>query len=214
MPARRISHPLFARFYARVSPAMDAGGIAARRRQLLEGLTGTVMEIGAGNGLNFAHYPAEVTRVLAVEPDPFLRQIAHDNAVSAPVPVEVTDGVAEELPAWDGTFDAAVSTLVLCSVASQQAVLREIHRVLCPHGQLRFLEHVRAESPGWRRTQHLLDMTIWPAVCGGDHTGRDTAAAVRAAGFTIERLDRFRFPDMRLTLPTSPHLSAIAFRMP
>jgi ubiquinone/menaquinone biosynthesis C-methylase UbiE len=214
MPARRVSHPLFARFYARVSPAMDAGGIAARRRQLLAGLTGAVIEIGAGNGLNFAHYPATVTRVLAVEPDPFLRQIAHDNAVSAPVPVEVAGGVAEELPAGDGTFDAAVATFVLCSVASQQAVLREIHRVLCMRGQLRFLEHVRAESPGWRRTQHLLDMTLWPAVCGGDHTGRDTAAAVRAAGFTIERLDRFRFPEMRLTLPTSPHVSAIASRTP
>ena len=113
MPARRISHPLFARFYARVSPAMDAGGIAARRQQLLEGMTGTVVEIGAGNGLNFAHYPAGITRVLAVEPDPFLRRIAHHNAASAPVPVEVTDGLAEELPAGDGTFGAAVGHLCL-----------------------------------------------------------------------------------------------------
>ena len=100
------------------------------------------------------------------------------------------------------------------TVASQHAVLREIHRVVRPGGQLRLIEHVRADSPGWRRAQRLLDMTIWPAVCGGDHTGRDTAAAVRAAGFTIELLDRFRFPDMRLTLPTSPHLSAIASRTP
>jgi len=214
MPAPRISRPVFARFYARVSPAMDAGGMAARRQQLLAGLTGTVIEIGAGNGLNFACYPAGVTRVLAVEPDPFLRRIALQNATSAPVPVEVTDGVAEELPAGDATFGAAVATFVLCTVASQHAVLREIHRVVRPGGQLRLIEHVRADSPGWRRAQRLLDMTIWPAVCGGDHTGRDTAAAVRAAGFTIERLDRFRFPDMRLTLPTSPHLSAVAFRAP
>src|SRR5262249_13697290 len=206
--------PLFARFYARVSPAMDAGGIATRRRQLLEGLAGTVIEIGAGNGLNFAHYPAGITRVLAVEPDPFLRRIAHRSAASAPVPVEVTDRVGEDLPAGDGTFDAAVATFVLCSVDSQQTVLREIHRVLRPGGQLRFLEHVRAESPGWRRAQRLLDMTFWPALCGGDHAGRDTAAAVRAAGFTIERLDRFRFPGTRLTLPTSPHLSAVASRTP
>jgi len=214
MPARGTSHPLFSRFYARVSPVMDAGGIAARRRQLLGGLTGTVIEVGAGNGLNFAHYPAGVTRVLAVEPDPFLRRIAHDNAASAPVPVEVTDGAAEELPAGDGTFDTAVATFVLCSVASQQTVLHEIHRVLRPGGQLRFLEHVRADSAGWRRAQHMLDMTLWPALCGGNHPGRDTAAAVRAAGFTIERLDRFRFPDMRLTLPTSQHVSAIASRTP
>lgn len=212
MPAHKISHPLFARFYARVSPAMDAGGMAARRQQLLAGLTGTVIEVGAGNGLNFAHYPATVTRVLAVEPDPFLRRIGLHSAASAPVPVEVTDGIAEELPAGDGTFDAAVATFVLCSVASQRTVLREIHRVLGPDGQLRLLEHVRAGSPGWRRVQQLLDATIWPAVCGGDHTGRDTVAEVRSAGFTIEHLDRFRFPDMRLTLPTSPHLIAVASR--
>src|SRR5215831_13528696 len=147
MPAHRISRPLFARFYARVSPAMDAGGIAARRQQLLAGLTGTVIEIGAGNGLNFAYYPAGVTRVLAIEPDPFLRRIAHRNAASAPVPVEVTDGVAEELPAGDATFDAAVSAFVLCTVASQQTVLREIHRVVRPGGQLRLLEHVRPRLP-------------------------------------------------------------------
>ena len=149
MPAHGISRPLFARFYARVSPAMDAGGIAARRRQLLEGLTGTVIEIGAGNGLHLAYYPAGVTRVLAVEPDPFLRRIALHSATAAPVTVEVTDGVAEELPAGDATFDAAVATFVLCSVASQQTVLREIHRVLRPGGQLRLLEHVRA-ARRWR----------------------------------------------------------------
>jgi len=98
-----------------------------------------VIEVGAGTGLNFTYYPAGVTRVLAVEPDPFLRWIAHHYATSAPVPVEVTDGVGEKLPAGDGTFDAAVATFVLCSVASQQAVLREIRRVLRPGGQLRFL---------------------------------------------------------------------------
>ena len=130
MPAHRTSRAF--RFCARVSPAMDAGGMAARRQQLLEGLTGTEIEIGAGNGLNFAYYPAGVTRVLGVEPDPFLRRIALHNATSAPVPVEVTDGVAEELPARDATFDAAVATFVLCSVASQQTVLHEIYRVLSP----------------------------------------------------------------------------------
>src|SRR5215467_4062805 len=98
MPAHRISHPLFARFYARVSPAMDAGGIAARRQRLLAGLTGTVIEVGAGNGLNFAYYPAGVTRVLAVEPDPFLRRIAHHYATSAPDPAHLTAPERDRLP--------------------------------------------------------------------------------------------------------------------
>ena len=214
MPVRRISHPVFARYYARISPAMDKGGMAAHRRQLLHGLTGPVIEIGAGNGLNFAHYPAGVTRVLAIEPDPHLREIARRNAVQAPVPVEVRAGIAEELPADDAAFHAAVAALVLCSVADQQAALREIHRTLRPGGQLRFLEHVRAGTPALRGVQRLLDATIWPALAGGCHTGRDTAAAIEQAGFAIDQLDPFRFPDTRLTMPATPHLRGTATRIP
>ena len=214
MPVRRISHPVFARYYARISPAMDKGGMAAHRRQLLHGLTGPVIEIGAGNGLNFAHYPAGVTRVLAIEPDPHLREIARRNAAQAPVAVEVREGIAEELPADDAAFHAAVAALVLCSVADQQAALREIHRTLRPGGQLRFLEHVRAGTPALRGVQRLLDTTIWPALAGGCHTGRDTAAAIEQAGFAIDQLDPFRFPDTRLTMPATPHLRGTATRIP
>ena len=214
MSAPRISHRVFARYYARISPAMDKGGMAAHRRQLLHGLTGPVIEIGAGNGLNFAHYPAGVTRVLAIEPDPHLREIARRNAAQAPVAVEVREGIAEELPADDAAFHAAVAALVLCSVADQQAALREIHRTLRPGGQLRFLEHVRAGTPALRGVQRLLDATIWPALAGGCHTGRDTAAAIEQAGFAIDQLDPFRFPDTRLTMPATPHLRGTATRIP
>ncbi len=101
--------PVFARFYARISPVLDRAGAAAHRRRLLDGLTGAVIETGAGNGLNFRHYPRQVTRVLAVEPEPRLRDLARRAAAAAPVPVEVTDGAAEHLPAADGSFDAAVA---------------------------------------------------------------------------------------------------------
>jgi ubiquinone/menaquinone biosynthesis C-methylase UbiE len=214
MPAQRISHPVFARYYARVSLEMDDGGMAAHRRQLLHSLTGPVIEIGAGNGLNFAHYPAGVTRVLAIEPDPYLAEIARRNAAQAPVPVEVRDGVAEELPADDAAFHAAVAALVLCSVADQRKVLREIHRVLWPGGQLRFLEHVRASTPALRSVQRLLDATIRPVLCGGCHVGRDTVAAIGKAGFAIDHLDSFRFPDTRLAMPAAPHVRGTATRIP
>ncbi len=114
MPKNTVSHPVFARFYARVSPSMDRGGIADRRRQLLAGLSGRVIEVGAGNGLNFGHYPPEVARVLAVEPEPHLRAIARRAARQASTPVDVVDGVAAQLPADDASFDAAVASLVLC----------------------------------------------------------------------------------------------------
>jgi SAM-dependent methyltransferase len=207
-----FSHPIFARMYARMSPKMEQAGAAAHRQRLLDGLTGSVFEVGAGNGMNFAHYPATVTAVLAVEPEPYLRELAGVNAGKAPVRVEVVDGTADLLPAADGTFDAVVSSLLLCSVPDQAVALGEMYRVLRPGGELRFFEHVRAARRGLSWIQRLFDATFWPAVAGGCHTSRDTAAAIKGAGFKIERLERFSFPDFALPLPTSPHILGVARR--
>jgi ubiquinone/menaquinone biosynthesis C-methylase UbiE len=202
--------PLFARYYARVvGPALEKAGVTAYRRRLLAGLGGEVIEIGCGNGLNFPHYPAGVTRVLAVEPEPRLRALAEDAATA---PVEVTAGRAEELPAATGSFDAAVACLTLCSVADQAAALAEIRRVLRPGGQLRFFEHVQADSPAMRRVQRAVDATIWPLLCGGCHTGRATAEAIVRAGFTVIEMERFAFPETRLPLPAATHILGAAER--
>jgi ubiquinone/menaquinone biosynthesis C-methylase UbiE len=212
MPPARVSHPIFARVYGWASPRMDRGGVADYRRRLLAGLAGQVIEVGAGNGLNFAHYPPAVTRVVAVEPDPYLRDLAQRAAKRAPVPVEVVDGVAERLPAGDATFDAAVASQMLCSVRDPHRALREMRRVIRPGGQLRFFEHVRAGTPALARVQRLVDATVWPVLFGGCHTNRDTAAAIENAGFRIEKLDRFRFPDTRILQPASPHILGVALR--
>lgn len=208
----RAGHPIFARLYARASVAMDRGGMAEHRRTLLAGLTGHVIEPGAGNGLNFAHYPPRVTRVLAVEPDPHLRRLAHAHAERAPVPVEVVDGLADRLPAGDGAFDAAVVSLMLCSVPDQDAALAELRRVVRGGGRLRFLEHVRSTGPGLARVQRLADATVWPLFAGGCHTGRDTVTAIQRGGFRVETAERFTFPETRLPLPASPHVLGAATR--
>src|ERR1700722_2615008 len=155
MPARQVRHPLFARFYARLSAGMEAAGVGRIRAQLLAGLTGSVLEVGAGNGLNFSHYPDSVTSVLAVEPESHLRAIAEQAAAAARAPVTVVDGTAEQLPAEDSSADVVVATLMLCSVRDMGAALAEMRRVLRPGGQLVFMEHVRADSAAYRRVQRL-----------------------------------------------------------
>jgi len=205
-----VSRPVFSRVYPRMSGAAEKAGLSGYRTRLLAGLTGEVVEIGAGHGVNFAHYPGTVTRVLAVEPEARLREAAEAAARDAPVPVEVVDGLAGRLPASDHSFDAAVCSLVLCSIPDPHAALREARRVLRPGGELRFLEHVRAPTPGLIRAQRVLDATVWPLLFGGCHTGRDTEAAVVGAGFTVDRVERFLFP--RAKTPASFHVLGVARR--
>jgi ubiquinone/menaquinone biosynthesis C-methylase UbiE len=208
MPAARVSHPVFARVFPRLSRLQENGGMAEHRASLLAGLAGQVIEIGAGTGASFAHYPASVTSVLAVEPEPRLRAIATAAARDGGFPIEISDGLADRLPAESGSFDAAVATFVLCSVADQDAALREIRRVLRPGGALCFLEHVRADSAGLVRAQRILDATVWPHLIGGCHLARDTAAAIELAGFRIGTLQRFMFPEART--PVSFHIAGRA----
>jgi ubiquinone/menaquinone biosynthesis C-methylase UbiE len=190
---------------------MDRKGGVEHRRRLLAGLAGSVVEIGAGNGRNFAHYPPTVTAVTAVEPEPRLRAAAELAAQDAQVPVTVVDGFADELSFDDSTFDAGVLSLVLCSVPDQSKSLAELFRVIRPGGQLRFFEHVAAERPGLLLTvQKLVDATFWPVMLAGCHTSRDTAAAITEAGFTIKDLDRFKFPDSGPPQPAAPHILGTA----
>jgi ubiquinone/menaquinone biosynthesis C-methylase UbiE len=204
-------HPIFARYYARVSRLMEES-VGPYRQKLLDGLSGRVIEVGAGNGLNFVHYPATVSEVTAVEPEPHLRSIAEASAARAAVPVKVVDATADDLPAEEAQCDAAVASLVLCSVPDQDRALAEIRRVLKPGGELRFFEHVRAATPWRGRVQQALDATIWPLLVGGCHCGRDTRAAIERAGFTIDRIDELTGAETQMTFPTAPQILGTASR--
>lgn len=215
---RRREHPWFARFYPRISEAMDRAGMAQYRARLLDGLRGEVVEIGAGNGLNFRHYPREVTRLVAVEPEPTMRMLTRQAAQEASPPqagpgphIEVVGGVAERLPLADASCDAVVVSLVLCSVPDQKAAFAEIQRVLRPGGEFRFLEHVRSQGHVAAFGQRTLDALGWPTFGAGCHCSRATGDAVAAAGFEISTLDRFRFPARQLLpQPASPHVLGMA----
>lgn len=199
-----VHHPVFARFYARMSVAAEsAAGMAGVRAELLSGLSGRVIEIGAGNGLNFSHYPPAVSEVVAIEPERTLRQLAVRAGLRAGMPVDVVPGTAEALPVKSEAFDGAVASLVLCTVRDVQQSLAEIRRVLRPGGELRFFEHVRADGRAMAATQRALDRTFWPLVAGGCRTSRDALAAIEAAGFVVEAYRKVRMPEGGITLPTS-----------
>ncbi len=204
----QVRHPIFARFFNRLSPLIEQD-IGADRKGLLSGLAGRVVEIGAGNGVNFPHYPDSVTDVVAIEPEPYLRAKAEQAAAQASVPVRVVAAVAGELPLESGGFDAAVATLVLCTVPDPAGALSELRRVLKPDGELRFLEHVRGEQPLKARVQRLADRSgIWPLIGGGCHCSRQTVSTIENAGYVVENLRSINAgPSWGIT---NPHVLGVA----
>jgi ubiquinone/menaquinone biosynthesis C-methylase UbiE len=203
-----VNNPLFARYFARFGGRNEERGNREHRQEMLAGLSGLVMEVGPGNGLNFPHYPRSVREVVAVEPEPYLRSRAVEAAADAPVPIRVADGTADELPAADGSVDAVVVSGLLCSVADVPAALAEFHRVLRPGGQLRFYEHVRSRDVLFAGFQQAADL-VWPRLMGGCHVHRQTRAAIEQV-FTIETCRGFRFPPDAFYWPVAPRILGIA----
>lgn len=195
-----LDNPLFARIWTFMS-SHETDWLRDRRRENLEGLTGRVLEVGAGTGSNFAFYPETVTEVVAAEPESQLRDAALTAAAAAPVPVTVVASTVEALDAGE-PFDAIVCSLVLCSVDRPEAVLGQLYTLLKPGGELRYFEHVA--SPGMRGgLQRLADATFWPRLFGNCHTHRDTEQAITAAGFSVTTSRRgYQFPAW-VPLPVS-----------
>ena len=187
-------------------------GNSDHRRENLAGLSGRVIELGAGTGLNFAHYPPEVVAVVATEPEPYMRERAEQAAREAPVHVEVVDWPAEQLDVPDGSFDAGVACLVLCCVVDQRRALSELHRVIRPGGEMRYYEHVRAETGLLARVQVGMDRLGFSRVLGNEHFARRTDLRIREAGFVVERERRFRFQPAPLEVFSSPHVMGLARR--
>jgi SAM-dependent methyltransferase len=181
--ADTIDNPFFVRVWTTLS-AHEPESIRRLRRENLAGLTGRVLEVGAGTGTNFEFYPATVTEVVAVEPEQRLAVLARQAADKAPIPVTVSTDTVERYLGNSEPFDAVVASLVLCSVQDPDSVLRQLFSTLRPGGELRYLEHVA--STGVRaRMQRLADATVWPRLFGNCHTHRDTERSIADAGFTV-----------------------------
>ena len=170
---------------------VEKGELGAKRHELVAGLEGEVLEIGAGTGFNLPHYE-KASRVVAVEPDPSMARRLPRRAAESTVPVEVVSGSAESLPFPDESFETAVVTFVFCSVDDPSAALADVRRVLKPGGRLVLLEHVRGEDRLARWQERLTP--LHRRLAGNCHLNRDTRGAVAAAGFDVTDLRPTRIP--------------------
>ena len=189
-------HPLFARFYDRMTARAERGGLGELRRELLSSASGRVLELGAGTGHNLEYYPDAVTELVLAEPDPNmarrLRERLEREGTAAGHP-SVIEAPAEELPFDDGSFDMVVATLVLCTVEDPARALAEVRRVLVEGGRFLYLEHVRSARRGLARWQDWLERP-WGKLAGGCHPNRATDQLLAGAGFWIDSLERDKLP--------------------
>ncbi len=178
----------------RILPRMvelTCGGkdMAKFRRRTVEGLSGTIVEVGFGSGLNAPVYPPEVTEVKAVEPSMLARERSARHTVDTSARVEFVGLDGARLPLEDASCDGALSTFTLCTIPDVHAALAELHRVVRPGGRFHFLEHGRAPDESVRTWQRRLE-PIQKRVAGGCHLTRDAEALVSEAGFEIVDLER------------------------
>jgi ubiquinone/menaquinone biosynthesis C-methylase UbiE len=185
-PTESRGHPLFAAVYDLISKAEEEKVLGPLRRWVVGEATGRVLEIGAGTGLSFPFYRRDV-ELVATEPDRYMLPRARRRAAALKLPVEFDTAPAEALPFAGASFDAVVSTLVLCTVADPVRALAEVRRVLKPDGTFRFIEHVRGD--GWQARAQDLVTPLWRRVGAGCHPNRSTVETIRGAGFRIDRLE-------------------------
>jgi ubiquinone/menaquinone biosynthesis C-methylase UbiE len=183
-------HRWFAAMYDRLTGTAERGPIGAARHELLAGVSGDVLEIGAGTGANFSHYPAGV-RVIALEPDPHMLKRAQVRlAELGRTDIEAYPAPAESLPVADASFDTVVATLVLCTVTDVAGSLAEIRRVLRPGGRVLFMEHVRGDGT-LGKTQDII-RPLWAYFGAGCQVNRRTEGALTDAGFAVDITRRMK----------------------
>ncbi len=184
---------VFAAGYDWAMASTEEAGLSAHRGALLARVNGTVLELGGGTGANLPYFSRAVDELVITEPEDAMARRLEAKLVDHARPVRVVRAPAELLPFEPETFDAVVSTLVLCTVEDPALALAEAHRVLRPGGRLVFVEHVRSTDPGLARWQDRLHRP-WKALGHGCHCNRATAASIEQAGFSFLELSDERLP--------------------
>jgi ubiquinone/menaquinone biosynthesis C-methylase UbiE len=170
--------------------SLGTGEIMKHRGHTCEGLTGCLVEIGFGSGLNVEKYPASVTHVYAVDPSEVARRLGAERIASSRVPIEFIGVDGQSLPLDDESCDSALSTYTLCTIPDVELALAEIMRVLRPGAPFHLLEHGLAREDRVSRWQHRLE-PIQKRLGDGCHLTRDHDALLRNAGFEVDEVHEF-----------------------
>ena len=168
--------------------------VSKYKAKLFADLSGTVLEIGPGTGVNLRYLASANVRWIGVEPNPFMHTYLREAAGRLGIPVELQTGTAEALPVAADSVDVVISTLVLCCVPNQQQSLREVLRVLKPGGKLVFIEHVAGPDGSWLRFVQNLVTPVWKRLGDGCMPNRETWAAIEGAGFERVTYERITAP--------------------
>ena len=204
-------HKWFAAIYDKMLASEEKKFLGAIRAEMLKDVTGNVLEIGAGTGVNFQYYQPGA-HVTATEPDPYMLQRAKKRASEARVAIELRQVAAEDLPFPDSSFDFVIDTLVLCSVKDPRIVLAEVNRVLKPRGELRLYEHVRYKNPIGALSQDIIS-PVWQWFGAGCQPNRNAERYLLEAGFELSNVRiRKELPPIPPMIFTRPHLQAVARR--
>ena len=173
---------------------LNQPAIGELRKDLLKNVEGNVLEIGFGTGLNLPHYPAPVHKITALDPHLRTHRLTQKRLRASKIEVSHCTHTGEKLPFPDHAFDSVVTTFTLCSIPDVLSALREIHRVLKPHGKFFFLEHGLSPNPMMARWQHRFT-PLQKKLGGGCHLDRNITALIKKSSFDVQEIKEFYFED-------------------
>ncbi len=192
-----------------VDRALSAGAVMKERERVCAPLSGTVLELGFGSGLNIEKYPDAVESVAAVEPSDQAWQLSEPRRKASGTPIVRSGLDGQKLTEANDSFDMVLTTFALCTIPDVELALAEARRVLKPRGRLVFLEHGLSPDRGVATWQYRLD-PLQRRAAGGCHLTRDMPALLTNAGFLIDDLDKRYLPGPKIAQPWGYAYSGIA----
>lgn len=182
---------LLAKFYDHIMADAEKKCLQDWRKSLLKNLSGKVLELGCGTGANLEFYPATIKHLVVAEPCRYMQQqLKTKLARYKHLDVAILDYDGSTIPMPNDTFDAVISTLVLCSVSNPLQTLSEIYRVLKPQAKLVFIEHIASvNNPKRFKWQKRLE-PFWKIIGCGCHLTRHTEQTIIQAGFQLQEVTR------------------------